>query len=1304
MNEDPQGTEDSKERTAREKTVAGTAHIQLPKLGIAQTIKGVVVTGRTPIGVPGLQVFLHEDEAGDSPRIGAAITDENGYFSIRHSVTVRSIEFSTRDATRSIVRKIAQSGQDRLSFSLTAEELKGLLPTRDAKLEEREGQWRRQMLIRRELVRARGLEVIERLNRRRDFGARIAEQLDLSTVPTQVREKDPSFVEPDTPVEELSDRLLELGRQAVAQVVPKQHAIRLDTERLAGLKKQATDRGTLLLEDVLGIMDRRVELPPTEEERQILEKLRDEISRDGQSETPMAAEAADDSEAAGAVEGDEQGPEPDELPESADQYVRHALAGLYQNGRRDGLPLTDRGDQEAVAADISGISMGGGPADVTSYHEFRTVRIAFDPLWTEYFDPQIANLVETVLGGLERFEDDLPFEEVTALEALEPFLDIAEELGADLEQPAEFLEPPPNVKTLLPDMYPGTWTALSPGLRETLEKLGEDYEEVKELIFQQTHPLLGGPTGVYFRKNDTDYTVLSPQKDDFWFMAPHPRMTFSDKRWIDPDLVTVPGVDIDPSNPTHKPIYHLQGDNSWSKFVRRTAATAIEYEGHVYVEVNRALDTAKAQLSQAAREAAKTELDLLKQMMQAKPDAPADGRAQNNLETLARLLSGKEADAYRFKTFAAGSVNFGILLKYRQAWEPQNYQVGDLVRTIPLAPKESRKFKKHLVVKKSRSQKEIEGALQTKSDAEEHTGRAESEIVRRAQNATNFEATASGKGGIGIVEFGGSATAKASAQDENSKNKKKMRQAVQKAAHEYKQERRVEITTVSSEELDTTESGEISNPNEEITVTYLFYELQKQFLVNERLVDIEPIVLIALDVPMPSEITESWLIRHDWILKRVLLDDSFLPAFKLLEESNEGRDVLIGILRDDLRRKVDAFEEIKEQVATNLRVKNQATAALKKAVDQRIEAINAQQSTAEEAGDVALTIFTGGLFGSQGLLGVGGTAGEGEGFEKPEAAEARQEAVEEMLARTGEEARRLRSLLEGAEVALDRAIHKYAEAVRARFNKELAVLRLRNHIAQNILYYMQAIWEYEPPDQRFFRTYDIRVPDIGGQVGVDVGDDEVTLTYSSDGINMSDPQFKRLADVADLDTLLGFKGNFMIFPLRQHNYLTAWMVQDYLDADGQVRDPDADQMPNLQQRLQAVTTEVQTLQMMAVELDNQMEQLQTMPDWEDVHPAYEAARRRLQRQIQLEQSKIEPVVVPTDLLFIEALPGKHPLLEDFKLLHRALDVEKVVAERDALELENIRRTARLLDGNYDDPEVDKSISVAGAQPTLTTDI
>ena len=52
------------------------------------------------------------------------------------------------------------------------------------------------------------------------------------------------------------------------------------------------------------------------------------------------------------------------------------------------------------------------------------------------------------------------------------------------------------------------------------------------------------------------------------------------------------------------------------------------------------------------------------------------------------------------------------------------------------------------------------------------------------------------------------------------------------------------------------------------------------------------------------------------------------------------------------------------------------------------------------------------------------------------------------------------------------------------------------------------------------------------------------------------------------------------------------------------------------------------------------------------------------------------VIVPTNSLYIECLVGTHPLLEDFKLIHRALDVKKVQAEVRRAELENIRLAAR----------------------------
>jgi hypothetical protein len=39
-----------------------------------------------------------------------------------------------------------------------------------------------------------------------------------------------------------------------------------------------------------------------------------------------------------------------------------------------------------------------------------------------------------------------------------------------------------------------------------------------------------------------------------------------------------------------------------------------------------------------------------------------------------------------------------------------------------------------------------------------------------------------------------------------------------------------------------------------------------------------PVILVAQEFPRPDEIDEDWIIANDWILRRVILDDSFLPA------------------------------------------------------------------------------------------------------------------------------------------------------------------------------------------------------------------------------------------------------------------------------------------------------------------------------------------------------------------------------------------------------------------------------------------
>src|SRR5581483_1751900 len=126
------------------------------------------------------------------------------------------------------------------------------------------------------------------------------------------------------------------------------------------------------------------------------------------------------------------------------------------------------------------------------------------------------------------------------------------------------------------------------------------------------------------------------------------------------------------------------------------------------------------------------------------------------------------------------------------------------------------------------------------------------EIVQKAQDKTNFNATAKGNYDIGISSGDSTSSLTRDAEASSQETKKSFHEAVLKAAQEFKDERKIEVETKQLEETEYTDTAEITNPNDELTVTYLFYELQRRFRVSEHIHRLTPVVLVAMEVPNPS--------------------------------------------------------------------------------------------------------------------------------------------------------------------------------------------------------------------------------------------------------------------------------------------------------------------------------------------------------------------------------------------------------------------------------------------------------------------
>lgn len=663
---------------------------------------------------------------------------------------------------------------------------------------------------------------------------------------------------------------------------------------------------------------------------------------------------------------------------------------------------------------------------------------------------------------------------------------------------------------------------------------------------------------------------------------------------------------------------------------------------------------------------------------------------------------------YPARVFAPGSINYGLLVNYRQEWIPESWQVGELVQTIPLAPKETRRYTKKTVVAKKRSRKEIDNSLSIRKADDANSTRAESQIVQKAQQSTSFEATASGGIEVEIYEIGanasGATTFKTSAGSDSSEAKRKMRQAVAKSAREFRSEHKVEVQIDDSTSVEEFSENAISNPNEEITVTYLFYELQRRFSVTEALHSVRSVILVANEVPPWTEIDWNWIKRHDWILKRCLLDDSFRPALDYVLEGQEAMEIKLTALKarkDDLSNLVASARGAVQKLEAK---ENLGEADLHMVSEALYTTVGIDDGIIE---DVFESIF-------------GGDEGT-----KLQEYEKRVEGAVDRLDRIEQRIKTKREDLTMQRNALDRAIAEYNKGVLEKHSKIRQVERLLEHLRDNILYYMKAIWSHESPDQRYLRLFGhevpfwgypdddtdimVRVRSLSGTINDVLPGDAFEVILPPPDPN--EAKTRKLVEIADIETLLGFKGNYMIFPLRIQSYATAYMAQDFV---GGVFDTTAKEdrdlsSASIEDMLNADRQTVPIGQAMhTYAVDPDANASFSMQSWSDALAHFEATGgSRIPKEIEVKlndllaagllspESAPQRIIVPSDCLYIEALPGKHPILEDFKLRHRMLDVQKVLAEHKSMELENIRAEARLRRLELSDKDIDQIIRIEG---------
>lgn len=864
------------------------------------------------------------------------------------------------------------------------------------------------------------------------------------------------------------------------------------------------------------------------------------------------------------------------------------------------------------------ITLPPGPADVPAYHDFHNLQIAFKPVWQEALDD---GLIADAEAAYERYVeaggDGLVFWTLLIEGSWLP----------------EILETPDPVVMRHIEITREEWSALNDEQQATLREVANGIDAMEDAL-EATVKIFDD-----VQQNPDDYTTSE-------------------------DILSI--VNATQNAEARLPVI--------KQFV--------------------------SQRQESLREQGDRLVRLARREMETNVSRKSVVPYSNVLQQLHARISSFYPAKYFAASKAQRSINFGLLITYRQQWTPVSYQVGELIKSVPLAPKEVRKYNKKIVKKTRRSTKEVESNLESMKSETTSTTRAESDIVSKAMEKTNFNASANGSFSVGVWSGGGTSALTQDAEDQSSEAKKSFHEAVVKAAREYKNEMKVELETEESLESEFTESGELINPNEELTVTYLFYELQRRYKVHERLHRLTSIVLVAQEMPKPHEIDNDWLITHRWILNRVMLDDAFKQPLLYVAEGLVAEDFALREARSGLQQQKRLVEELKDDIVDSRADTEARYAALQRSMER-----TARASQRKKKG--------GGLFGFVKKLAqpsfIGGVVdsflpGGGNGSETVEAARLREAASQDAYQRELQKLRDLENQIGQMNAGLTRATEEYTDRLSAHLSNVVQVAELKVHIKDNITHYMQAIWLHEPFQQRWLRLKDVAVPVInygnapfskyaiksealtGSLANVTHVATSVHGMSRDPNIKVPDEDEDGLVDtvplyqVADIDDLLGFRANYMIFPMRKGNALTDYMMTPFVEksAEGMgITDPDDYGNMTLDEFTEYVCC-----------LKKELKK-------EDFDKLRGELRAQLKTLLQSPLRNDEEVVVPMDAMYIEALPGATPILEDFKLLHRQIDVADAQEEVRMKKMEKIRYAQRLLDGRTDDPASDTRYEFTG---------
>ena len=249
----------------------------------------------------------------------------------------------------------------------------------------------------------------------------------------------------------------------------------------------------------------------------------------------------------------------------------------------------------------------------------------------------------------------------------------------------------------------------------------------------------------------------------------------------------------------------------------------------------------------------------------------ASGKINEAIFVLARLLDdiSEQLPLWTHQRME-GSKRLGLLVVFRQYWTPEGYVKGKLVGHKNLMPAQRETIRRRTFLQTTTERTAVQEFVRTREEQLDQTRKETSELLR--ENATNFNMSVSASGGfnfaVGSLDIASTTGLELSNMSRTTQSA--IAEASMKSVMAYNEKREVKIREQTQFEEELESQVEVSNPNQEITANYFYYQLLRQYLVTVQLHDMRPVLLRTRYAPSESAIDDKFLSDHAHILVHAL--------------------------------------------------------------------------------------------------------------------------------------------------------------------------------------------------------------------------------------------------------------------------------------------------------------------------------------------------------------------------------------------------------------------------------------------------